>query len=1170
MEQIIVKHIDGSSTLLISRGRASSVTKAEQRVALLGDDLVNITLESATPIMFAVGDKLVAFGRTYKLNLLPTIKKTGQRKFSYELTFEGPQYDLLDVTFLLPDDTTGDSFTGTLKELASLIITNALRVFPGKWKLGDCPEDTDYKTLSYVGENCLNVAQNVCKEYGIEFEIEPDGETYTLHFRKAGTDFPYTFRYGKTGGLYELTRKKIDSKNVITRLYVYGGSSNLGSNYRYSKLCLPGKNKNYSYLENKEAIEKYGLRESVQNYEEIFPNRYGEVTAKGSKYYAFVDSSMNFDLNEKDSAGNTKWLIADVAAKVKFTTGNLAGYEFEIHKYDHATKTIEVVPFTDETGMKFPSETSAAFQFAEGDKYFFTDINLPDTYKTEAENKLSEEGAKTLEDVCQPKAEYSLSIDQNFIKQFAGELTVVNLFVAGDYITVEDEDLGINKAVRITEFTRDLLQPYSYSITLGDAVTQSTYTRVVGDLEDIKDIIKENNLADPSNARRNWRASQEVLAMVFDPEGDYYSSKIKPLSIETSMLAVGAKSMQFVLRNVVFQPNYEGNPNYIKISGGTLVHYTIAETIKSWTLAAVSYSNLVSGTAYYIYAKCQKAGNTGSIILTTEQKTVDSDPMDYYFLVGVLNSVETDDGGKNPARLVSLTYGSSTVSGRFIKTGRIESSGGGKAYFDLDKGEIGGNIKFVSSDGSMKNVADLDDISQEAKDYIDNTLPGVLEGFEKDMKGLTNQIDGKIESWFQTSDPATAWNTTALKKAHVGDMWYNSNAKKLKRYSSSYTWANIDDQDAINAYTAASKAQDTADGKRRVFVSTPKPPYDIGDLWLTGGKNDGVLKRCATARSSGSYVANDWVEAVYYDNTKTTIDGGIVTSGTVQLAGTNGSILAGITGEGTASSSVRIWAGASKDNRANAPFRVLQDGSFVATKAVITGEANINKGTIGGFEIASGRIGVAESSSMGGSNQGLSILSSFIKYSKTGIWTGFGTNVMPASSGMLGLCRLEYDGSSYNSGIGLYIKFRPVNNSTWYTQRAIQIDGNSYLKGGFCLFEDVYRGQAYSDIIESYIGIAHSYVFSYIGASYLAVRLPTASQIQAAAGTSQVTFLLQIQVGYLGNGNKIRVQGQSGCYLCDNNCNHPNGGYGSVDMAQGDSLLLRYNNGDYYIVQYRT
>lgn len=172
---------------------------------------------------------------------------------------------------------------------------------------------------------------------------------------------------------------------------------------------------------------------------------------------------------------------------------------------------------------------------------------------------------------------------------------------------------------------------------------------------------------------------------------------------------------------------------------------------------------------------------------------------------------------------------------------------------------------------------------------------------------------------------------------------------------------------------------------------------------------------------------------------------------------------------------------------------------------------------------------------------------------------------------MLGLCRLEYDGSSYNSGVGLYVKFRPVNNNvTWYSQKAISIDGNSYFKGGFCLFEDTYRGRAYSDIIELYIGIAHSYVFTSITSSLFLVRLPTSSQIQKVTGTSQVTFLLQIQVGYLNNGNRIRVQGQAGCYLADNNCNHPNGGYGSVDMAQGDSLLLRYNNGDYYIVQYRT
>ena len=435
-----------------------------------------------------------------------------------------------------------------------------------------------------------------------------------------------------------------------------------------------------------------------------------------------------------------------------------------------------------------------------------------------------------------------------------------------------------------------------------------------------------------------------------------------------------------------------------------------------------------------------------------------------------------------------MTYGSSTINGRFIRTGRIESSGGGKCYFDLDNDEIGGVIHFVSSDGTTKNVSDLDQIANETKNYINNTLPGILNEIQAQLDGqieqffetydptltnapakdwnttalkdehlgdlfyntstgkvfrfvkngstyswqelqdsevaqalalandalklagtkrrifvaqpttpydvgdllvqgstgdimrcktartsgsynsadwvkaskytddtgltnfinnnftptvndLTTQIDGKIESWFQSSDPAANWTTTALKKAHVGDMWYSSSTKLLKRYTvsgSAYSWTTIEDQKAIDAYTAASKAQDTADGKRQVFVTQPKPPYDIGDLWLTGGKTDGILKRCITKRTSGSYVANDWVEAVYYDNTQTTIDGGIVTAGTVQLAGSDASIKAGITGEGTADTSVRFWAGASKGNRATAPFRVLQDGSFVATKGTIT------------------------------------------------------------------------------------------------------------------------------------------------------------------------------------------------------------------------------------------
>ena len=833
MEQIIVRHPDGTTALLTSRARKSGVTKAEQSITLLGADTVAITVKSATPLTFHLGDQIDVYGKTYTLNQLPGIKKTGNRNFEYTLTFEGVQYELIDVQFLLPDDTVLDSFTGDLEDFLGILIGNLTRVYPGKWVLGVYPANTEYKTLTYTEKNCLEVLQDLCEQYSTEFEITQANGVRTLNIKTAGVNFPYTFRYGRTGGLYELTRQNINSKNVVTRLYVYGGSSNLGDKYRYTRLCLPGKAKNASYIEDAAAIAAYGLKENTKIFDDIRPERYGEVTAAGSAYYAFKDATMNFDLNEKDSAGNTKWLIDGATAKVKFTTGNLAGYEFDIHKYDHATKEIQVVPFTDENGMKFPSETSAAFQFGVGDKYFFTDINLPDTYKTDAENKLLAEGNKAITEYSQPQVQYGLSIDENFIRQFAGELTVVNLFAVGDYIPVEDEDIGVNKSVRITAFTRDLLREYKYNITLGDSVTKTTITRVIEDLQKIDNVIEINDLADPSKARRNWKASQEVLANVFDPEGHYYSEKIKPLSIETTMLATGARSQQFVLQNTRFEPNYEGNPNTVKVVGGTLVHYTIAETVKSWQLNTATFSNLVSGTVYYIYARCQKTGTAGNIVFDTVQRAVDGDPTYYYFLIGSLSSVITDTDGNRPARLIALTYGATTINGRFLATGRIQSVDG-QTYFDLDAGEIGGNIKFVSTDGSIKDVSDLE--------------------------------------------------------AMIGD-------------------------------------------ENKVYTTQPTPPYKKGDIWVDGK----VLRKCNVTRTTGDYVAADWVEAVEYDNTQTVINGGIVTSGTVQLAGNDSTIKAGITGEGISETSVRFWAGATKANRASAPFRVLQDGSMYASKGIFAG-----------------------------------------------------------------------------------------------------------------------------------------------------------------------------------------------------------------------------------------
>ena len=125
---------------------------------------------------------------------------------------------------------------------------------------------------------------------------------------------------------------------------------------------------------------------------------------------------------------------------------------------------------------------------------------------------------------------------------------------------------------------------------------------------------------------------------------------------------------------------------------------------------------------------------------------------------------------------------------------------------------------------------------------------------------LQGQLDGKVEQHYSTSDPSTSWTNNALKEEHLGDLWYHPTNKVLKVWvetsTNNYSWQTIEDQAAIDAADAASDAQDTADGKRRVFVSTPTPPYDTGDLWDQGGSSG--LWRATVTRASGSYVSSDW------------------------------------------------------------------------------------------------------------------------------------------------------------------------------------------------------------------------------------------------------------------------------------------------------------------------
>lgn len=145
----------------------------------------------------------------------------------------------------------------------------------------------------------------------------------------------------------------------------------------------------------------------------------------------------------------------------------------------------------------------------------------------------------------------------------------------------------------------------------------------------------------------------------------------------------------------------------------------------------------------------------------------------------------------------------------------------------------------------------------------------VTNTYSVDKTSLQSQIDGKIETWFQATDPNT-W-TEGDRVKHNGDMWFKSDTKALYRYNStSNTWEQVQDQKAIDAYNNASTAQTTANSKRTVFTAQPTTPYLVGDLWLTStSSGQGDIYKCTVARTTGSYNSSDWVLATKYTDDTT-------------------------------------------------------------------------------------------------------------------------------------------------------------------------------------------------------------------------------------------------------------------------------------------------------------
>ena len=169
------------------------------------------------------------------------------------------------------------------------------------------------------------------------------------------------------------------------------------------------------------------------------------------------------------------------------------------------------------------------------------------------------------------------------------------------------------------------------------------------------------------------------------------------------------------------------------------------------------------------------------------------------------------------------------------------------------------------------------------------------------LQQLEQQIDGQVVTWFYNyaptlnNLPASEWDSDE-KELHLGDIFYNTTtylAYIWSKSGSTYSWNRISNKDLTTALQTANEALDTADKKRRVFISTssqqnPTPPYDYGDIWFQGEYYDKDILTCvySDGRPEGaSFVRNDWAKLNKYtdDSALTTFLNGTYSSDKTNL-----------------------------------------------------------------------------------------------------------------------------------------------------------------------------------------------------------------------------------------------------------------------------------------------
>lgn len=443
--------------LTIYRGEGEFVTvsinredNAIRRAYLMGDDVISVSFDHPEALDFLPWDYIRHNNRKYSIqgNDIPKRSERGVGLFVYEINFKAPEYRFNNMPFRY------DSFYGTPETILQLIVNEMAAVDNG-WNY-EAEFVADAKLVQFQRGNCRQAITALAEAFEMEYAFE--GNTVKMAKKVGNVLEGFTFSQGRGNGLYELTETPMPDIPFATRWFGFGGSKNIPVNYKggdQPNIVMTGE-----YIDSN--IDLYGLIIDDKYFEDIYPTRESSLTSVVAPL-VFKDSTIDFDLNDQKIEGG----------KIVFTSGDLAAFEgFEISSYDHATKTIKINELEEENGSKVPNNVYKAIA---GDKYKFVGIVMPESYITEAENKVAAAMVDWVAEHSHPTVGFDLALDELHVRRenLAGKIKV------GTSLHVISEKLSVDRNLRVTEMSYPILNPSKITAKIGDTINYTLAEKLI-------------------------------------------------------------------------------------------------------------------------------------------------------------------------------------------------------------------------------------------------------------------------------------------------------------------------------------------------------------------------------------------------------------------------------------------------------------------------------------------------------------------------------------------------------------------------------------------------------------------------------------------------------------------------------------------------------------------